>query len=857
MCSLRALRRGRATNGLCAHPEYAEDTAVFRRVRFSPTERPPGVVQKERRHMASGSSTPFHTDDPQITRARIAELADVTRPTVTTWASRFADFPTPRKAGGQAYFLQSDVLDWLDDRPVPPHLRRPEEGDDATYGRRARSALAHSGTDEAPGAQRPPTPAAVPAARQGRPTRRTAEGGNRQVVRELMGALADQVRGSGSMENYTHLLAALHFLRAGPGARWIEVRHQARAGRSAGEALECIGLAVDEEVQRLGMLPRFTEALSDLVPRNAEVLERVMDLVAGLDGNAFQLLIEEYETHARLRSREFFTPQGVVWLMLGLARTSHGREPLTVYDPYVRGGEFLAAACAASEDSRRHHPGGHEPIKVFGQTTSAAVAPLAGINLALHGVRSGIRMCDREPWTDGPDLRGKADVVLTNPPFNMNDSAGATCRTGTWTYGPPPLDNANFAYVQHALAALREGGRVAIVMPNKAGNSGSPAEAAIRRAMVQAGVVECVIRMPAKLFSGTAVPVSVWLLRHPDEPCEEVLFVEAGHLGTKKGPRSVLEDADAQTILNTYKAHNDARFRSLVDDQRLETVPSVLVNRQTLLEGACSLNPLDHIPSAERRPDEPSDPRAGDDAVEAAFSEVEWLRESSARADVRAADLREEFTPFLKSEAGRPEVQLAEICEIKAGPSFSRLSKKDRRADGTVPVVFPRHLREGRITDTGEERVSYELAERLGNYRLEPGDIVCVRAGKTVPPALVEAGHADWLMSTNLIRIRGKQDAEVHPEYLVTWLRRPEVITWIEDRSAATAVPSISTAALGRLKVRLPSLPQQQRIAELTQALEDQALAHQALAAAVTRAHGLLVERAMNLPPLTGALHTI
>ncbi|MDA5283690.1 type I restriction-modification system subunit M/S [Streptomyces sp. Isolate_45] len=806
--------------------------------------------------MESGSSTPFHTDDPQITRARIAELADVTRPTVTVWAHRFTDFPRPRKAAGKAYFLQSEVLNWLDDRRIPPHLRRPEERDDATYGRRARSTLAHVGTD-APRAHRPPASVAVPAASQGRPDRHSAKGRNRQAVRELMEVLADQVRGSGSMENYTHLLAALHFLRAGPDARWTEVRGQVKVKRTAAEALECIGFAVDEEVQRLGMLPRFAEALSDLVPRNAEVLERIMDLVAGLDGNAFQLIIEEYETHARLRSREFFTPQGVVWLMLGLARMSHGREPLTVYDPYVRGGEFLAAACVASEDSRRRHFGGHEPLKVFGQTTSAAVAPLAGINLALHGVRSGIRLSAREPWIEGPDLRGKVDIVLTNPPFNMNDSAGATCRTGTWDYGPPPLDNANFAYVQHALATLREGGRAAIVMPNKAGNSGSPTEAAIRKAMVRAGVVECVIRMPAKLFSGTAVPVSVWLLRHPGEPCEEVLFLEAGHLGTKKGPRSVLEGADARTILSTYKAHNGARLRLPVDDlEQLETVPSILVHRQVLLEGACSLNPLDHIPSADRRPDEQAGPQPSDDALKAALSDVKSLRESSAQADVRAADLYEEFAPFMKSDAGGPEVQLAELCEIKAGPSFSRLSKTDRSADGTVPVVFPRHLREGRITDTGEERVRYELAKRLGSYRLEPGDIVCVRAGKTVPPALVEASHADWLMSTNLIRIRVKQDAEVHPDYLVTWLRRTEVITWIEDRSAATAVPSISTAALGRMKVRLPSLLQQRRIAELTNALEDQALAHRALAAAVTRAHGLLVEEAMNRPSMSGALQT-
>ncbi|MFG2561422.1 N-6 DNA methylase [Streptomyces sp. NPDC048496] len=793
--------------------------------------------------MASGS-TPFQIDEQLITRARIVELADVTRPTVTTWARRFADFPRPRQAGGRAYFLQSEVLGWLDERPVPPHLRRPEEGEEATYGLRARAALAVDGTGTF---HSPPSPADVPAPRQdppaGRP--RPDDGGNRQVVRELMGPLADQVRGSGSMVNYMHLPAALHFLRARSGARWTEVRDRARAGGPGGEVLAHIGRAMDEEMRRLGQLARFTEALSDLVPRNARVLARVVDLVDSLDGNAFQLIIEEYESHARLRSREFFTPPGVVDLMLGLALCSLDREPLTAYDPYVRGGEFLAAARRWSDWARRGHSG-RKPLEAYGQTTSTAVAPLATINLALHGVRSGVHVNDREPWAGGPDLTGKADLVLTNPPFNMNDSAGEARRTGMWAYGPPPLDNANFAYLQHALAALCEGGRAAIVMPNKAGNSGNPAEAAIRKATVTAGAVECVIRMPAKLFSGTAVPVSVWLLRHPSEPCEQVLFLDASHLGTKKGPRTVLEEADARDILDTYRAHHPARFLTRFDDpEDFKVVPNVLVSRQDLLGGACSLNPLDHIPPAQRGLDEGSGP--GDPyEVADAWAEVQRLRERSAEADVRATVLHEELTPHLKGGEVPGEVELAAICEIKAGPSFTRLGNKDRGADGTVPVVFPRHLRDGRITDTGEERVSHELALRLKDYLLSPGDIMCVRAGKTVPPALVEADQAEWLMSPNVIRIRGKRDAAVDPEYLAAWLRRPEVIAWIKDRSAATAAPSISTSALGRMKVRLPSLPQQRRIAELSRTLEDQALAHQELAAAVTRARGLLVEEAMN-----------
>ncbi|GAA3060670.1 hypothetical protein GCM10020254_00570 [Streptomyces goshikiensis] len=151
-----------------------------------------------------------------------------------------------------------------------------------------------------------------------------------------------------------------------------------------------------------------------------------------------------------------------------------------MYDPYVRGGEFLAESVAVSEGVRTMHPEA-EPVKVFGQTTSPDAALLASLNLALRGVRPRVRLVREAPWAAVQDGEGPAaDLVLTNPPFNMKDSAGEACRTGTWAYGAPPLDNDNLAYAQHVLASLRPGGRAAIVMPNKAGNSRSGAETAIR-----------------------------------------------------------------------------------------------------------------------------------------------------------------------------------------------------------------------------------------------------------------------------------------------------------------------------------------------------------------------------------------
>lgn len=159
-----------------------------------------------------------------------------------------------------------------------------------------------------------------------------------------------------------------------------------------------------------------------------------------------------------------------------------------------------------------------------------------------------------------------------------------------------------------------------------------------------------------------------------------------------------------------------------------------------------------------------------------------------------------------------------------------------------MPVVSPKHLRDGEVSDSGDERVSSELAGRLERYRLKAGDIVCVRTGAMGPPALVRKDQTGWLMSSNVIRLRCREGAEVLPDYLLAVLSRPEAVDWVRDRAAATAVPFISKAVLGSQEVLLPLLDVQQEIVESLVLLRERSTAHRELAAALTRARALLVE---------------
>lgn len=428
----------------------------------------------------------------------------------------------------------------------------------------------------------------------------------------------------------------------------------------------------------------------------------------------------------------------------------------------------------------------------------------------------------------------------------MSDSTGEPRNEGNWPYGPPPLGNDNLAYVQHVLSTLEEGGSAAVIMPNKAGNSANKAEKAIRRALVERGVMKAVVALPDRLFSHTSVPVSVWFLVHPSQACDDVLFLDARQVGIPNRGKRTLREEDVQAVVDAYRCagtHRDGMRQS-------PPVPATVVSRKTVQERDWSLSPMDHI--------EAHRPQRG--AAEAAHAEALYeleLRKWEVReADMAAASALErlEHENGLGDAVEWESVVLSELCGtgpvtrgIQAGPSFTLL-KKHMTPVGGVPLVYPQNLRDGRIKELADDRrVAERAARSLDRFRLQPGDILCVRTGAMGPPALVRDVGADWLMSTNVIRLRvdEKHRDRVHPGYLAAYLGRPESVAWVRDRASATGAPSISAAALGNQPVLLPPYAEQQRFVAVLDALDAQAMAHSRLAEAVAATRTAVVGRRM------------
>ncbi|OPG14185.1 type I restriction-modification system subunit M/S [Microbispora sp. GKU 823] len=737
-----------------------------------------------------------------ITRTEIAEWAKVTRPAVTNWEKKPA-FPKPVSAGKAEYFQLESVLTWLDKRRVPVNRLIDDEPLGTTYGDRVRRSLPD---DE-------PLPAVGDSPSRG-PLRR---------LHELL-ALADGVKGSAAMADYLTLLLTLNFLWGAERERWTRLHELAMrtdSAKQAKELLRDIGHAADEALRRRGVPPGLQDSLVRLTPRTVQELRQVVRLSADLGRETYEQLLRRYEEQVALRSGEFFTPRTLTSLIADLV-VSRADGIQRIYDPYARGGELLVATAEAAGLG----------ASVRGESPRLETLRYAMMNLALDGADASLEVGTAAPWeARGSRPAVRADVIITNPPFNM----GSTMRDrnpARWPYGVPPVGNDNFAWLQYVLQSLEDGGRAAVIMPQSAGTSASKAERDIRRNMVDAGVVECVIALPGRLFPATDVPVSVWLLRRPGTPGAAVLFIDARERAEKSRNHRRLPPDDRDAIVTTY--------RQWCDSQSTGDGLSIAVSPRDIRANDFSLNPADYLA------DDP--PEGTAEELSAVMDAFERLVETQGQANEADRAVSVHVTALARGTGGSlsplpngwTRTTLAEVCEIQAGPSYAQLRDERRSSDGAVPLVRPRHLRDGHITGSDQEKISAEFAATHERYLLESGDIVCIRSGALTAPALVRDGQHGWLPHHNLFRLRARRLEVFDPLYLLAFLSQPYALGWVRNRSAAAGAPSISARSFGELPVVLPPMPVQRRVAALLHDLDLQISLHRRLVTAATDARALL-----------------
>jgi type I restriction enzyme M protein len=297
--------------------------------------------------------------------------------------------------------------------------------------------------------------------------------------------------------------------------------------------------------QRLGELIDLigTLGLGDEASRSKDILGRVYEYFLG-----------RFASAEGKGGGEFYTPQSVVRLLVEMLEPYKGR----VYDPCCgSGGMFVQ-----SEKFVLAHGGRLGDIAIYGQESNATTWRLCKMNLAIRGIEGDIGPQNADTFHHDLHKDLKADFILANPPFNVSDWGGERAREDVrWRYGVPPASNANFAWVQHMIHHLSPTGIAGFVLANGSMSSNQSGEGDIRRAIVEADLVDCMIALPGQLFYTTQIPACLWFLSRDkgNGRCRdrrgETLFIDARKLGAMTDRTHLdLPAGDVARIAGTYHA---------------------------------------------------------------------------------------------------------------------------------------------------------------------------------------------------------------------------------------------------------------------------------------------------------------
>ena len=296
-------------------------------------------------------------------------------------------------------------------------------------------------------------------------------------------------------------------------ARWERLQARAKSPE-IGKLLDEAMTAIERENPRLkGVLPKIY-ARPDLdKTRLGELLDLVSTIGLGdaesqkkdILGRTYEYFLGRFASAEGKGGGEFYTPACVVKLLVAMLEPYHGR----VYDPCCgSGGMFVQ-----SENFVLAHGGRIGDISIYGQESNPTTWRLAKMNLAIRGIEAdlGPEPADTFHRDLHPDL--KADFILANPPFNMSDWGVERLENDIrWKYGTPPKGNANYGWIQHKIHHLAPRGYAGFVLANGSMSSNTSGEGDIRKAIVDADLVDCMIALPGQLFYSTQIPACLWFL---------------------------------------------------------------------------------------------------------------------------------------------------------------------------------------------------------------------------------------------------------------------------------------------------------------------------------------------------------
>jgi type I restriction enzyme M protein len=345
-------------------------------------------------------------------------------------------------------------------------------------------------------------------------------------------------------------------------ARWPKLQAAAKQP-SIGRLLDDAMLALEKDNPALkGVLPK-DYARPDL---DKERLGQLVDLIGTIGlgdkehrskdilGRVYEYFLSEFAAAEGKKGGQFYTARCIVQLLVAMLNPYKGR----VYDPCCgSGGMFVQ-----SERFVEAHGGRRDDISVFGQESNATTWRLARMNLAIRGIEVNLGAESADSFRRDLHKDLKADFILANPPFNDSDWNGDQLKEDVrWKFGVPPAGNANYAWVQHFIHHLAPTGLAGFVLANGSMSTNQSGEGEIRKAIVEADLVDCMVVLPGQLFYSTPIQVCLWFIARNKKNGRfrdrrgETLFIDARKLGTMiDRVQRELTEADIAKVAGTYHA---------------------------------------------------------------------------------------------------------------------------------------------------------------------------------------------------------------------------------------------------------------------------------------------------------------
>jgi type I restriction enzyme M protein len=363
-----------------------------------------------------------------------------------------------------------------------------------------------------------------------------------------------------------------------PSARWKKLQDRA-ALPSIGEDVDRAMDAIEAENKSLrGILPRgFAQEKLDKASLGG-LINLIGSATLGTKGaqnkdvlgRVFEYFLGEFALAEGKNAGQFYTPGSVVKLLVAMLEPYEGR----VFDPCCgSGGMFVQSEKFIEShqdyykkyDTKKLSIDPKDRISIYGQESNQDTWRLAKMNLAIRGIdSSNVKWNNEGSFLNDAHKDLKADYIMANPPFNDSDWSGERLRDDTrWkVLGEtlvPPVGNANYAWILHFLYHMAPGGQAGFVLSKGSLTTNTTGEGEIRKALVEHGLVDCIVNLPTKLFLNTQIPACLWFLSRNKTNGKfrkrenEILFIDARNMGFLINRKNrELSETDIYTIADTY-----------------------------------------------------------------------------------------------------------------------------------------------------------------------------------------------------------------------------------------------------------------------------------------------------------------